>query len=114
MSEHETYKNSYWCGKGRYKDLLEALNKLIPSEGEVKGSKNKKLERFRKLQNAYYDLYNNGGCNRSRAISSYFGVSAYLQREVGGWSICEIIAKKTEPVIDRAIIEAAREQGLVD
>ena len=104
------YENSYWCNKGQYKDLADELNKLIPSSVEVKKPKSPKLERFRKVQNAYYDLFNNGGGNRRQAVSRYFGVYAHETRYyMNHDSIC----RRTEPVIDQAILEAAKEQGLV-
>lgn len=108
--EHN-YENSYWCNKGQYKELVDELNKLIPVSGEVTAKKSSKLERFRKVQNAYYDLFNNGGCNRMRSISKFFGVYA-CEMQSAHWNLNRI-CQKTEPVVDKAVLDAAKEQGLI-
>ena len=55
---------SYWNNKGKYQTLSDKLSGLIPDSGSVKNtSKNRKLEKYRKACNCYYDLYNNGLCN---------------------------------------------------
>ena len=54
--------NRYWDDRGRYNEESKALQALIPMVGAVpyRRTKNQHLERFRKVMNAYYDLYNNG------------------------------------------------------
>lgn len=104
------FENSYWNSKGQYQHLVDKLNELIPISGPVTTKKSSKLERFRKIQNAYYDLFNNGGMNRARAIARYFGV--YKSCLVNHWNL-NYICSKTEPVVDEAILAAAKEQGLI-
>jgi hypothetical protein len=55
-------KNTFWNGK--HGEVLDKLSALIPRSGKVPNPrKNQALEDWRKLQNMYYDVYNNGGCN---------------------------------------------------
>jgi hypothetical protein len=114
-------EKTYWNRTGTHQDLVEQLNKLIPVSGGVeKPWKNKALERFRKASNAYYDIFNNGGINRGRSIGKIFqGAMYYLsyhygvRKELGriNWDRIHQIA---EPKMDAIILEAAKEQGLVD
>ena len=55
------YTNSYWNDKGEYKEKSKQLRTLVPEIGE---SQNPKIELYRVFQNVYYDLYNNGLCNK--------------------------------------------------
>lgn len=111
-------EKSYWNRTGTHQDLVEKLNALIPAMGSVeKPWKNKALERFRKASNAYYDVFNNGGCNRGRAIGKYFdGVMFYIAHyrrcNFGNVNWNRIYAI-TEPAMDAIVLEAAKEQGLV-
>lgn len=91
-------KQTYWDGNGRFQELAEKLNKLIPTKGPVDKprSLNRCLERFRKASNAYYDLFNIGVLNR---ITSNYK-----------W---ELAHQHAEPAMDRYIIDAAVEQGLI-
>jgi hypothetical protein len=106
-------ENTYWAAKGTYQELNVKLESLVPASGEVaKPWKNKALERFRKASNAYYDVFNNGGCNRMQSISRLFGteVSYALRNRRPSWVW---IHKYTEPKMDAIILEAAKEQGLI-
>ena len=110
---------TYWNSKGTHQELVEKLQKLIPVMGSVeKPWKNKNLERFRKAQNAYYDIFNNGGMNRGRSIGKLFGdgVMFYIRhyhRNNYGRVCWERIHAITEPKMDEIILAAAREQGLI-
>ena len=55
--------NTYWNGSGKYQELTDDIEKLIPRQG---AAGTPELDLFRISSNAYYDLYNNGGCNISR------------------------------------------------
>ena len=68
---------TYWTGQGRYQAQADALEKLLPIIGEVEDGKgaNKHLEAFRRAVNCYYDLYNNGLCNRGREFSTLFKIT---------------------------------------
>lgn len=107
---------TYWDSTGRHQKLAEELRKLIPAAGPVENArKNPKLERFRKVANAYYDLFNNGGGNRKQACRAYFGVDRYgvSARLHVRWSDYKAAFQLTEPVLDNAILDAALEQGLI-
>ena len=103
---------TYWSNKGRYQKLAEQLEKLIPFTGEVEDAKNNpKLEKFRMINNAYYDLYNNGGINNdTKFVSKYFPKCMSLA-DKSLWDQCE---KITEPIVDKAVIAASVEQGILE
>lgn len=103
---------TYWGGNGTHQDISTALLDLVPSEGPIKGRKNAALERFRKASNAYYDIFNNGGCNRPALIRAIFGlgISSYINRN-GNLNWVEV-TKIVEPIMDSIILAAAEEQGL--
>lgn len=111
-------ENTYWNHTGTHSELNAKLEKLIPMSGSVANPyKNKALEKFRKASNAYYDVFNNGGCNRGRAIGKYFEgvmfyISHYRRTNFGNinWNRIHAI---TEPAMDAIILEAAKEQGLI-
>jgi hypothetical protein len=109
-------ENTYWNRKGAHENLVAALNMRIPVMGEIAGSKNRKLEKFRKASNAYYDIFNNGGCNRMQSISKIFGTDAtcHLRYRVSyrspDW---DAISEVVEPKMDAIILDAAKEQGLL-
>lgn len=64
----------YWRKTGKHSKLADKLHKKIPAFGEVNDpDSNPKLETFRVANNAYYDLYNNGLCNRSEEFEDIFG-----------------------------------------
>ena len=111
-------ENTYWNSNGTHQALADELAKLVPVMGEIKGSKNKELERFRKATNAYYDIFNNGGINRGRSIGKIFeGAMFYLKERQrfshSDRSIWDRIHMITEPKMDAIILTAAKEQGLV-
>ncbi len=74
---------SYWCGNGRHECYASKLAKLLPASGRVKNPrKNRHLEHYRVVCNAYYDLYNNGGWNRPPQIYQYAGKRNVNERYV--------------------------------
>ena len=74
---------SYWQGNGRHEYYASELAKLIPASGRVKNPrKNRHLEHYRVVCNAYYDLYNNGGWNRPSQIYQYAGKRNVNERYV--------------------------------
>lgn len=103
--------SNYWNSNGKYQELGDKLMELIPDIDEVENPEdNPKLERFRKLVNAYYDLYNNGGGNENRRASYYFPQAVSFAKN-DDWDSCYEI---TEPIMDEAILEASEEQGVND
>ena len=112
-------ENTYWNSKGTHQALANELNKLIPTVGEIKGSKNKALEKFRKASNVYYDVFNNGLCNRGRAFTGIFKFNAsnYKLARYTKWGLVrEIdfnrIIVPMDKVMDEIILAAAKEQGI--
>lgn len=114
-------QKTYWANNATNQDLANQLEKLIPTEGAVESprGRNKKLEKFRQASNAYYDIFNNGGGNRGPLIRRTFGISVgafrYGSRRPHGvthtnWNG---IHKIVEPIMDKIVLEAAAEQGLV-
>lgn len=103
---------TYWGGKGKHQALYEEVNKLIPDAGEVPNPrKNRALEKMRRAANCYYDLFNNGLCNRASEFRQVFGF--------GGTSIAEGRFKATDPKMimleqkmDNIILAAAKEQNI--
>ena len=63
--QEEMFKNPWGVNEG-FKDLCDKLTELLPFEGrcEFPNSKNKNLEKFRRAQNAAYDLFNHGLGNK--------------------------------------------------
>lgn len=108
-----TVKNTYWNHEGRHQAAVVQLNKLIPVEGSVPSAqgKNKALEKFRIASNCYYDLYNNGLCNRARSFARIFGFAANNYRNTDG-KLSDVVYEKAEYAIDKIIEAAAKEQGI--
>ena len=80
---------------------------------EFSRSKNKNLDKFRRAQNAVYDLFNNGLCNKRGLFLQIFGW-APTQRDCNHaarmqWSRWE---DRVEEVLTPIIIAAALEQGV--
>ncbi len=91
--------DNYWEGNGTYQKLDEELEKMVLFDGVKNPKKNKCLENYRKANNAYYDIYFNGGSNEKYYIKKYFGKNPSFA--------------ETEPVMDKLILDAAYEQGLL-
>jgi hypothetical protein len=103
---------TYWNHKGKHEELAQKLQALIPIEGEVaQPRKNKKLEKFRKAVNCYYDLYNNGLCNRASSFAKVFGIPARDYRLRNSYRYDNSLYADTEVVMDKIVWEAAVEQG---
>jgi len=104
-------KPAYWSGGGRYKAAAAKLHKLIPDSGSVRDAEqNPALERFRRAQNCYYDLYNNGLWNRAAEFRAVFGFGATRIAKTG-FTDAELIAK-VDAAMDAIIADAAEEQGI--
>ena len=106
-------ENTYWDCRGKYQALSDRLNNLVPIKGAVVGSKNRQLERFRKAGNAYYDIFNNGGMNRSGSIRGFFGFGMSSMRDGFGSYNWNKIYSVVEPKMDEIILAAAVEQGMI-
>lgn len=110
--------NTYWNSNGRYQVIADRLRELIPVEGSVaQPRKNKALERFRVASNCYYDLYNNGLCNRTAQFNHVFKTSAKSPRycfrsSYGGYKWYNEFHVMIEERMDEIILAAAAEQHL--
>jgi hypothetical protein len=98
---------TYWEEKGTYQTQAEELQALLPYSGEVEKGKttNKALERFRKAQNCYYDLYNNGLCNRAREFSTVFRISGVPREIKQNYGYNYLVSSVTEDAIDKRMDE---------
>jgi hypothetical protein len=99
---------TYWNKTGKYQALYNTLSLLIPSEGSVPNAKdNPALEKLRKASNCYYDLFNNGLCNRATEFRKVFGFGGvWIAKE--GFPRCA----KLEGKMDEIILNASKEQKL--
>jgi|TARA_B110000908_G_C10004798_1_gene335813 hypothetical protein len=99
--------NSYWNGTGNYQGIIDKLSEEIPIEGACE---NKALDHLRQAINAYYDIFNNAGCNSvSRKVSKYFpGVMRHLRGRANyrspNWELIESIV---EPIMDQHVLKTA-------
>lgn len=108
--------SKYWNEQGTYQTIAEALQGLIPAIGEVPEGKttNKALERFRRAQNCYYDLYNNGLGNRAREFSTLYRIAGVPREIKERRNLGTMLSLYTEIAIDNKmdgfILDAYREQ----
>jgi hypothetical protein len=108
--------STYWNNEGAYQAIAEELQALLPSSGEVLEGKttNKALERFRRAQNCYYDLYNNGLCNRAREFSTLFRIAGVPREIKRNYGSNFLVSSLTEGAIENKmsgfILDAYREQ----
>ena len=107
---------SFWNNNSDMQDLADELSSLVPAMGPVPDPrKNKALERFRRASNCYYDLYNNGLCNRRQEFYRLFKirVSDFYNRWGRGREIdFDKIMPVVEPVMRQFVLDAAAEQGI--
>lgn len=119
-------KNTYWNNNGKYEATAAKLQALLPREGEMAGENNKALEKFRQAVNCYYDLYNNGLCNRTAEFRKLFGIAkqGFLIKRLLPWTgrHCAVfaydidfdrISEVVEPVMDKFVLAAGIEQGFI-
>jgi len=108
--------STYWNNEGAYQAIAGELQALLPSSGEVLEGKttNKALERFRRAQNCYYDLYNNGLCNRAREFSTLFRIAGVPREIKRNYGSNFLVSSLTEGAIENKmsgfILDAYREQ----
>ena len=124
FEQQELFTNSWGVHSG-FARLRDELNKLIPASGRCENpmSKNKHLEKFRRAQNAAYDFFNNGLCNKRGLFVSIFAENEsyyidkwniptmnsfrYFTRD--SWDMWE---DQIERILTPIIIAAAKEQGV--
>ena len=124
MVQLELFTNNWGVNSG-FARLRDELNNLIPAAGKVANpmSKNKHLEKFRRAQNAAYDFFNNGLCNKRGLFVSIFAQneSYYIDKwniptmnsfryfTKDSWKMWE---DNIEKILTPIIIAAAKEQGV--
>ena len=124
FEQQELFTNSWGVNSG-FERLRDELNKLIPASGKCENprSKNKHLEKFRKAQNAAYDFFNNGLCNKRGLFVSIFAEneSYYIDKwniptqksfryfTNDSWNMWE---DQIEKIFTPIILAAAKEQGI--
>jgi len=112
--QSELFTNNWGVNSG-FKHLADKLNDLLPFEGrcEKPMSSNKHLEKFRRAQNAAYDLFNNGLCNRIGLFNSVYGFAPTMSQTHHAmsttWSNWEDMV---EEILTPIILNAAKEQGV--
>lgn len=112
--QEKLFSNSWGVNSG-YETVREQLNELIPLEGACENSrtKNKALDKFRRAQNAAYDLFNNGLCNKRGLFKQIYGFAPTMRDTDNAsrmqWSHWE---DRVEEVLTPIIIAAALEQGV--
>lgn len=102
----------YWNDTGRYQKAAAELEKMIPVTGSVdRPRSNPRLERFRKAVNCYYDLYNNGLCNRRSEFRRVFDIAPSQYRIWRSGDYTPAFFAAVEGKMDEIIRDAAEEQG---
>ncbi len=126
MSKQKELFTSNWGVNSGYKRLVDELTNLLPMEGRCEKplSDNKNLEKFRRAQNAIYDFFNNGLCNKRSLFVSIFAenenyyidkwniptMNSFRYFNKDSWTMWE---DNIERIFTPIIIDAAKEQGLV-
>lgn len=112
--QEELFKNPWGCNQG-FSHLNNNLNDLLPVEGRVENpnSKNKNLDKFRRAQNAAYDLFNNGLCNKRGLFKTIFGFAPTMRDTYYATSMTwKCWEDRVEEVLTPIMLEAAKEQGI--
>lgn len=63
---------SYWNGNGKFQEIANDVSTSIPYSGNCDSFE---LELVRIVLNAYYDYYNNGGCNRAHRLAELCNIT---------------------------------------
>ena len=114
--QEKLFSNTWGMNQG-FSHLNNNLNDLLPLMGrcEFPNSKNKALDKFRRAQNAAYDLFNNGLGNQRALFKSIFGWSVGVRDTSYAtkmqWSMWE---DRVEEVLTPIMLEAAKEQGVTN
>ncbi len=114
MTATKPYKAKYWNHRGRHQALYAKLAALIPPSGECADadSKNRNLDTLRRAASCYYDLFNNGLCNRAEEAVEIFGFNPPLNEDNDRINFEAPEIAKYDRAIDRIILKAAKEQGI--
>jgi len=107
----EKERGNYSAGTGRFEDLAKWLDKMVPAMGMCE-IHHGRLERYRLMCNAYYDVFNNGGWNNEHTKVSYYfpKVLSLAKVDFPDW---DRVFEITEPLMDKAILDAALDTKLI-
>lgn len=111
-------KTNFWNGNSHLQPFVSRLDSLVPVMGAVDNAdRNPALEKFRVASGCYYDLYNNGLCNRAREFSRVFKVRVgdyVIKRGRYGYVDYDIdaLGDAVEQKMERIVIDAYVEQYL--
>jgi len=106
--------SKYWNLKGKYQETTAILDEHVPMRGDCD---EKNIDIYRKVRNAYYDYFNNGGCNGRIAELQYVrfeqGGKAWnalstirrLKREARGGYMADGRGDKYDDLLDGIIEE---------
>jgi len=124
MKQLELFTNNWGVNSG-FESLRDKLNELIPASGRCENpmSKNKHLEKFRRAQNAAYDFFNNGLCNKRGLFVSIFAqnedyyidkwniptMNSFRYFNKDSWDMWE---DNIEKIFTPIMLAAAKEQGV--
>jgi hypothetical protein len=111
---------TFWNNDSDIQHVADELMGLVPDMGPVPDARNNKaLERFRRATNCYYDLYNNGLCNRRQEFYRLFKIRVsdfykYSYTSRGRYRDIDFdrIMPVVEPVMRSFVMAAAAEQGV--
>lgn len=104
-------ENTYWNHNGKHQKICKLLEQKVPSSGQVNEPiKNKALEKFRKASNCYYDLYNNGLCNRAAEFRKVFGIASSRYGNYNNFAneLYDLVEQRMDEIIE----QAAKEQNI--
>lgn len=108
----------YWNQKGKYQKLYDVLQPLIPIMDACPPNQ-PALDKLRRAGNCYYDLYNNGLCNRAAEFRRVFGFGGKVimdERRYRNQTEIDRLEAKLDAAIDEFVLAAALESvklGLV-
>lgn len=104
----------YWENTGKFQQQADMLEKLLPVTGQCPNvTQNEALDLFRRAVNCYYDLYNNGLCNKAQQFAAIFriaGVPAEIRSRRGvstmlSWETMLAVEERMDQIITAAVME---------
>lgn len=114
-AEQQKLFSNEWGLNSGFAEVVEKLNELLPMEGACENprTKNKHLDKFRRAQNAAYDLFNNGLWNKRGLFKQIYGWAPTCRdcdhASRRQWTYWE---DRVEEDFTPIIMAAAREQGI--
>jgi hypothetical protein len=113
---------SYWDNTGKFQQQADILQKLLPDSGQCPNvTQNEALDLFRRAVNCYYDLYNNGLCNKAQQFAAIFrisGVPAEIRSRRGVSTMLSLetmmaIEYRMDQIVTAAVMEQFSKDSVV-